>query len=264
MKKRRLLALFNRQAGYTLIELLVVIAILGLLTVAINAGITQTIRVGANSSEHITAIKQVENAMQWLAKDIPQAQTVKLGKDNGFPIQLYWIQWDGATYSVNYTMTGTDLVRTQTRDGGDTIQTVVAMYVDTSSASQCRYMDKGSFYLPDAGDSFTIYAGMAGDDGLLVTNSGNITVALSGNATRDSDTWAATGDGRILVAAASQNTRGIWTSSEMNALVGLTSDVDNDVNLTGNAVMIQLTTLGGDNSQKSETRISLFFPRSRM
>jgi prepilin-type N-terminal cleavage/methylation domain-containing protein len=264
MKRLIISILRKQQAGYTLVELVVVIAILGLLTVAINAGITQTVRVGANSSEYITAIKQGGNAMQWLAKDIPQAQTVKLGKESGFPIELAWIEWDGTTYSVNYSMSGTSLVRTQVINSGAPQQTIVANYLDVTSNTTCRYMDQGTFHLPDIGDSFTIFGGAAEDNGLLVTSSGSVTMAVSGNATRDSDTWTASDDGRLVVTAASVHTRGIWTTTDLNAGTCLTSDADNDATLTGNAIMIQITTYGGEMSRKSETRVSLFFPRSRM
>ena len=263
MKTRKFLAFFNKQAGFTLIELLVVVAILGMLTVAINAGIIQTIRVGARSSDYVTAIKQVENAMQWLAKDIPQAQTVKLGKESGFPIRLAWTEWDGTTHLISYSISGTDLVRANTVNSTETSQIVVAMYLDVSSA-QCRYMDKGSFILPDIGDSFTIYGGIGEDNGLLITNTGSTVVAVTGNATRDADTWTAGEGGAITVTASSLNTRGVWTTTELNGTTCITTDDDNDGTLTGNAVMVQITTRGGETSQSSETRISMFVPRSRI
>lgn len=265
MMQKRLLKKIQRQAGYSLIELLVVIAILSLLGVAINAGIVHSIRVGSDGREYMTAIKQVENAMQWLVKDVQQAQTVNLSLGNGFPLGLSWIEWDGTTHAVTYRFTGTDLERVHTTGDGSSQQTVVARYVNlTADNTSCRFTDKGSFYLPDAGDSFTITGGEAYDEGLVVTSSGTVSVAVSGNATYDSGMWTALFEGdTVAVTAESAGTRGLWTSSDMNVSVSPTADTDGDGTISGNAILVTLTARGGTDSERSETRVSLIFPRSR-
>lgn len=264
----KVLARISRQAGgYALVEIIITVAILGLLSAGINASIIQTIRLGSNSSEYMTAIKQVENAMQRIIADIQQAQTVALTPVEGFPIELSWVDWDGINHAITYQiMGGGELQRTYTAGAGSPQYAVVGRYIDSSPGNtNCWFADNGSFNLPDAGDSFTVFGGEAADDGLIVTMTGDILVEVTGSATYDAGVWAApaTGDS-IVVTASNINTRGIWTSSNMNVLVSLSEDADGDAAVNGNALMLKLTAHGGDDSGRSETRIALIFPRSRM
>jgi prepilin-type N-terminal cleavage/methylation domain-containing protein len=263
---KRLLGKIQRQAGFSLLELLVVLAILSLLSMAINAGIVHAVRVSSDGSERMTAIKQVENAMQWLTKDVQQAQTVNISLGNGFPLGLSWIEWNGTVHHVSYRFAGTDLERVHEIDSGISQTTVVARYLDvTGDRTTCRFTDKGSFYLPDIGDSFTITGGEQSDEGLVVTGSGSVSVAVTGNATYESGMWTAPLEGdTVVVTAGSSGTRGLWTSTDMNISVSAVSDSDGDMVISGNAILVKLTANGGTDSERSETRISLIVPRSRL
>lgn len=262
---KKLFSHFKKEGGFTLIELLVSIAIIGLLGVAVNMGITQTVRLGAHGSEYVTAIKQVENALQWLNKDVQQAQRITLTMGTGFPISIYWTEWDGTTNEITYQISGDELQRVHTINSSDTRQIVVARYVETDSQlTNCRFTDNGSFWLVDIGDSFTIYGGVAADDGLLVATQGSISVTTTGTATYNSSAWTApaTGD-NVIVTATSTNARGVWTATNLNALVSMTTDTDHDATLSGSAIIITITAAGGTDSTQTETRIALIFPRSR-
>lgn len=263
----KVLARISRQAGYALVEIIITVAILGLLSAGINASIIQTIRLGSHSSEYMTAIKQVENAVQRLITDIQQSQTIVLTPGDGFPVELSWVDWDGTNYAITYQIAGGgELQRIYTVGAGSPQQTVVGIYIDSAPENtNCWFADNGSFNLPDAGDSFTVVGGEAADHGLIVTTTGDISVEVTGSATYDAGVWAvpAVGDS-IVVTASNTNTRGIWTSSNMNALVSLSEDNDGDAAINGNALILKLTAHGGDDSERSETRIALIFPRSRM
>ena len=263
----KVLARISRQAGYSLVEIIITVAILGLLSAGINASIVQTIRLGSHSSEYMTAIKQVENAVQRMITDIQQAQTVVLTPIEGFPFQLSWVDWDGTNHAITYQIAGEgELQRIYTAGAGSPQYTVVGMYIDCAPQNtNCWFADSGSFHLPDVGDSFTVFGGEAADDGLIVTTTGGISVEVTGSASYNAGVWAApaAGDG-IVVTASNANTRGIWTSSNMNALVSLSEDTDGDATINGNAIILKLTARGGDDSERSETRIALIFPRSRL
>jgi prepilin-type N-terminal cleavage/methylation domain-containing protein len=267
MMLSKVLARISRQAGYALVEILITVAILGLLSAGVNASIVQTIRMGSHSSEYITALKQVENAVQRLIADIQQAQTIVLTPGEGFPIDLSWVDWNGTNHAITYQIAGGgELQRIYTAGASSPQQTVVGRYIDSAPEdTNCWFADSGSFNLPDAGDSFTVVGGEETDDGLIVTTTGGISVDVTGSATYDAGVWAApaTGDS-IVVTASNVNTRGIWTSSNMNALVSLSEDNDGDAAINGNALILKLTAYGGDDSERSETRIALIFPRSRM
>ena len=71
------LGLMNKnQKGFTLIELMVAIAIAGLITGSITTAIFQIFDGNTRSSNHMTAIRQVQNAGDWITNDTLGAQEV--------------------------------------------------------------------------------------------------------------------------------------------------------------------------------------------
>ncbi len=100
------------QRGFTLVELVVVVAITSIIASAVATTVFQLLTVSARSSAHMTAVKQVENAVHWLRRDVSMAQTAQVEvnggypegpEGTGFPLRLTWIEWDtNRTCEVTY------------------------------------------------------------------------------------------------------------------------------------------------------------------
>ncbi len=122
----------NSQRGFTLVEALVAMAIASSITGAISTSIHQVFTSHAQSMAHMTAIKQVENAVFWLSRDVQQAQVVDPGPTSGFPLNLTWVDWDGVVEQVTYTLEGGELERAYST-GGAPVTHVVGRYIDSGS-----------------------------------------------------------------------------------------------------------------------------------
>ena len=91
----RRLALLNRnQTGLTLIELIVAMAITALVTGGITGSIFQIFAVSAQDNANMTAVKQVENAIHWISRDVLMTQIIEPSEGSGFPLNLTWIDFD--------------------------------------------------------------------------------------------------------------------------------------------------------------------------
>ena len=130
------------QRGFTLIELMIVIAIAGLITVGITGAISQLLTVNTRASNHMIAVRQVQQAGKEVSKDTLQAQNIiptegagEYPPDTSFPLSLNWTDWEGVVNVVVYDITEHgDLQRTHTRNdtAEATAPPVVARYVDVS------------------------------------------------------------------------------------------------------------------------------------
>jgi prepilin-type N-terminal cleavage/methylation domain-containing protein len=141
MKLPRIRLINRNQRGFTLVELLVALAIEGILAGGIVAVIFTVSTGSSKNTDHMTAIKQVENAAHWLSRDAMMAQTHPSESDNysSFPLTLAWTDWDYTTHdttesNVVYTIVNGDLTRTQNVriNGGSWSPTVnvIAKYID--------------------------------------------------------------------------------------------------------------------------------------
>jgi prepilin-type N-terminal cleavage/methylation domain-containing protein len=81
------------QQGFTLIELVIAIAVTGLLGVGVLMAFAQISRVNDSGNAHVVAVKQVENAVHSINRDIQMAQIVTPGDSSGFPVTLSWSTW---------------------------------------------------------------------------------------------------------------------------------------------------------------------------
>jgi prepilin-type N-terminal cleavage/methylation domain-containing protein len=123
--------LHKNQRGFTLIELLIAITIIGLITSGITMTIFQVISESARSTNHMLAVRQVQNAGYWVSHDAQMARTVTLGVGNGFPLTLTWIEWgeDGDEYEVVYTLEDNKLQRSYSVNDGDSETAIVAEFI---------------------------------------------------------------------------------------------------------------------------------------
>jgi len=93
------------QRGISLVELLVVIAIVGALSAGIATLISQIITGNTRTSNHMIAVRQVQQAGKDLSQDTLQSQNITAGGDLGFPLTMIWTAWgSGPTHEIVYSL----------------------------------------------------------------------------------------------------------------------------------------------------------------
>lgn len=128
------------EKGYTLIELLIAITISAVAAGAAGAAIFQILRVAERNNDHITVVRQVENAGYWISRDAQMALSVNTTNSLASPyfLSLGWTEWDDdgdpIYYSANYSFVSlTDgigtLRRTYDSSDGTNEQTMIAQYI---------------------------------------------------------------------------------------------------------------------------------------
>ncbi len=83
------------EKGFTYIELIVALAIIALIGSATATTTIQVLRLTVRNNEHMTAVRQVQNAGYWISRDAQMAQSIIT--DNLTPpdfLVLNWIEWD--------------------------------------------------------------------------------------------------------------------------------------------------------------------------
>ncbi|MCR4394747.1 MAG: prepilin-type N-terminal cleavage/methylation domain-containing protein [Dehalococcoidales bacterium] len=126
------------QRGFTLIEVLIGVALVGVLAGVITAAIYQIITVNASSTARMTAIKQVENAINYLRKDLLMAQTIipDATDPSGFPLVIRWTEWNtNNKYTINYYLNSDthELYRQKSINGGTPETTLIAKNIESIS-----------------------------------------------------------------------------------------------------------------------------------
>jgi len=124
----------ERQSGFTLIELTMALAVGSLIMTAAAGTLFQVWNSNLRNTAHMMAIKQIENALHFLTRDVQMAQTVQTaGLPPGTVLRLSWVSWDGQNDEVDYTWSSANhtLTRTGSQDG---VAQVVA-YSVTSAPS---------------------------------------------------------------------------------------------------------------------------------
>jgi len=124
---------------------MIAIAIAGLITAGITAAIMQVLTINTRASNHMVAVRQVQQAGKEVSKDALQAQPSKIDDDPpGAFLALNWTDWEGlenvVVYALNSTPSSPDvkqLVRTHTINGTKqaTALPVVAEYIDPDQTS---------------------------------------------------------------------------------------------------------------------------------
>ena len=95
------LGLINKnQRGITLIELLIAVGIAGIITGAITMTLFQVYAGNARSSNHMTAVRQVQNAGYWISRDAQMAQVISTEDNPNTPeIEVLILNWMGWEYN---------------------------------------------------------------------------------------------------------------------------------------------------------------------
>jgi prepilin-type N-terminal cleavage/methylation domain-containing protein len=127
--------LHKNQRGFTLIELLIAITIIGLITSGITMTIFQVISENARSTNHMLAVRQVQNAGYWISHDTQMAQSVDTDDDPVTidEVELVILTWeeysfdgDGDAHRVAYTIEDNKLQRSYSVNDGDSETAIVA------------------------------------------------------------------------------------------------------------------------------------------
>ena len=143
------------EKGYTLVELLIAITITVMVTGTAGAAIFQILRNTERNNDHITVVRQVENAGYWISRDAQMALGVTATGNLTLPdfLSLSWTEWDDdgnpIYHSANYTFEGLTngigkLKRNHGSSAGASEQTLVAQYIyydpdDVDATSNTSY-----------------------------------------------------------------------------------------------------------------------------
>jgi prepilin-type N-terminal cleavage/methylation domain-containing protein len=276
--------LHKGQKGFTLLELLIGIAITALITTAVTMTILQTFTGSTRSSNHMVAVRQVQEAGYWVSFYAYAAQNTIITGDSGFPLTLRWVDFDeNAKQKVVFSLDSSGLRGSYSvavsddffvPDSVKTSKIPVFGFINSDKTkTNCQVSGGSDFSLPDIGDKFKITGGDASDNG-IIKYSGTISVTKTGSATATYVVppppgtpywvWTTTTAGdTITVTAASSNTKGSWTSDTKAATAAITVDVDKDATLSSarGLIFTVTATVGTGQQEESETRIYKVVPK---
>lgn len=262
------------QKGLTILELMVGIAIIGLIGAAVTMVIFQTFTGSARNSNHMVAVRQVQEGGYWVSFYTYASQNMTITGDAGFPLILRWVDFESAqgqkiVFSLDDSGLRGSYYVGDVLDPEKTGKIPVFEFINPDKTkTNCQVSGGSVFSLPDIGDAFKITGGNVSDNGRISVAGGGISVTTTGNATcvpvTGGYTWTATTIGdTITVTAASSGRKGTWTSETKAATAGFTVDVDKDATL-GSArglVFTVTATAGAGQQESSETRIYKVVPK---
>jgi prepilin-type N-terminal cleavage/methylation domain-containing protein len=128
-----LASVHHDQKGFTLLELIIAIAIAGLITAGITVAVMQILTINHRASNHMIAVRQVQQAGKEVSKDTLQSQNVTYDDDSGFNLTLAWNNAEDELNVVTYTVNGAnELARSHAVNGTpvETARPIVAQYID--------------------------------------------------------------------------------------------------------------------------------------
>ncbi len=138
--RRRFGPINTGQDGFTLIEILVAVAISGLIGAGIDMAAVHVMNLNAVRVNHVTAVKQVENAAYWINRDLRMSQIIQPSGGSGFPLNLSWVEWDNTTHQVSYTLVNSELQRSSSVNGTPAMPMIVAQYISSNADNKtCQY-----------------------------------------------------------------------------------------------------------------------------
>ena len=146
----------GRRSGITLLEVLIAVAISGLLGGGIVTALSQLENVNSIDNARMISVKQVENAIHYLNRDVQMARQVQIN-GTGYWVRLNWTTWDSnQNNQVDYIYNATQetLSRSYTVDGGAATVSVVGNYITAVLAT----MPNGAATPPEETWTFQVTA----------------------------------------------------------------------------------------------------------
>jgi prepilin-type N-terminal cleavage/methylation domain-containing protein len=116
------------ERGFTLIELLIAIAITGIICSVLGQAMYQVITIPEYGNDRVTALHEVQNVAHWVSLDGQMAKSATGGNE------LVLTLPDAS--SVNYTLVGSDLIRT----AGSSYMILAQNIVSANFSVQDRYI----------------------------------------------------------------------------------------------------------------------------
>lgn len=268
------------EKGFTLLELIIGITITSLILGGITLSVDQIFTVSTRSSNHMVAVRQVQEAGYWVSEYAYSAQNATITGVSGFPLILQWVNFDpSGRHKIVFNLTSSSgglrggYYVNDVLDSTRTGKIPVFEFID-STQTNCQVSGGSDFKLPDVGDVFKITGGATNDTGTITVPSGSGSISLNktGSATYALVqstpyyiyNWTAATGGNITVTATSANTKGSWTSETRAATAVITVDSDGDATLSSarGLVFTVTATVGAGRHIASETRIYKVVPKA--
>jgi prepilin-type N-terminal cleavage/methylation domain-containing protein len=267
MKMKRLL---KSEGGFTLLELIIAVALTGIVTTGVTTAIYQTFNLSTRSSNHMIAVREVQEAGYWFSLYAYMASDIEVSGDSGFPMTMRWIDFatnkkQEVVFSLNSSGLRGKYYISGNLSSVETGKIPVLEFVDPDETN-CKLAGGSAFSLPDSGDAFNITGEATPDYGKIIVGEGSIAVATTGGATYDpgSGEWttSAIGD-NIKVTATSADTIGTWTSeTQADAATIIDIGTQPATLSTGRVIIFTVTaTVGSGRQETSESRVYEVLPK---
>jgi prepilin-type N-terminal cleavage/methylation domain-containing protein len=144
------LGLINKnQRGFTLMEIVLVFAISGIIAGSITMTLFQVVNGSGRTNNHMTAVRQVQNAGYWVSHDAQLAQSIEIDDNplgGGFPLVLSWTGWDDVEHEVTYSLEemvgGPKQLKQSYSIGSELTETIVAQFINPDpEKTKCGFTD---------------------------------------------------------------------------------------------------------------------------
>jgi len=148
----RLRLLDRNQRGFTIVELLIAFTVAALVAIGVTTGVFQIVTGNTRTSNHMNAVRQVQEAGYWVSHDTQMAQDVNTDNLTGPEIlKLTWVEWDNSNeHQVVYSLTNMNgglkqlekqyLIYDVDENLLDSITSIVAQFIDPELTS-CSFID---------------------------------------------------------------------------------------------------------------------------
>lgn len=145
----------KNQLGFTLVELMLAMAISGVIIGGISTTIYQVVIGNLRTGNHMTAVRQVQEAGYWVSHDAHMTQNVELADvsvddpdGTRFPFTLTWVDWgSNKAHQVVYTLVdmpsgGLKNLQRSHSINGDTNTDIIAQFIDPDPGKTNCYLYK--------------------------------------------------------------------------------------------------------------------------